>query len=916
MINFTVLKSAAQAKGYYTPDYYVEGERPRAFFGGKLAEALGLGEFDEAQFRRLCDGRHPVTNERLTPGRKSERRAGYDVTVDGPKDLGVLMALGLDQRILPEVLERAGREVMEEIEKDAHARVRVGDRDEDRRTGNIAYAGIVHLTARPVGGKVDVQPHVHFICFNATLDTEEGRMKALQLQPFAGNGAREARPYYTALLNARLASHMTRLGYEVEANGDTFRVVGVPERVVSEFSQRTHKIEAVARELGRRKQEALGDPHAALSPEAKGRLGARTRERKLQPMTWEGLTEHWRSRVSGGEWGAVLHTAAKAIRGPAPPPDRSREALDFALRHLSERKSAFTERELLTHALRRGLGAVTPERLRGEMAAHPDVIRRGGGPDALLTTRQALEDEARVAAFALAGMGACRPAGPPAEGRAALLAGLSATQAAAVEAVWGSRGRVLPLIRGVAGTGKTTLMRAALAGLSCPWVVLAPTAAASRGVLRAEGFGERADTLARFLRDQGMQSSVRGGVIWVDEAGLVGTRDLRRLVDVAEGLGARLVFSGDRAQHKSVPAGDALGLLQRAGVEGVTVSEIRRQSGVYRDAVAALARGDAAQALATLEGLGWVRELDGPAGLHEAVARDYVAAVKAGRGVLAVSPTHAQGDAITERVRGLLKAEGLLGADERELPRLEPLHWTEAERAANPREGAGLVARFVRPGAGFRAGQEAPLASVPDDTPPALFQVCRRGTIRLAPGDRVRATAGVTSLEGARVDNGTALTVEGFTGEGAVLLRTASGLRRTLAPGEGLHLRHGYCSTSHSAQGMTEDVVLVAMGRESFPALSAEAAYVSCSRGRHSCTVYTDDPRGMAALWGRGDDRALAHDALGTEPGAWRPWKSGRGLRARMRRLLPGLPGPWRGAGIEAGLGRDGETRGRAGHAR
>jgi superfamily II DNA or RNA helicase len=74
---------------------------------------------------------------------------------------------------------------------------------------------------------------------------------------------------------------------------------------------------------------------------------------------------------------------------------------------------------------------------------------------------------------------------------------LSPEQAAAVQHVWNSPDRVI-LIRGGAGTGKTHMMKAAIAGIDKPVVVLAPPADASRGVLRKEGFAE-ADTLARLL---------------------------------------------------------------------------------------------------------------------------------------------------------------------------------------------------------------------------------------------------------------------------------------------------------------------------------------------------------------------------------------------------------------------------------
>ena len=67
---------------------------------------------------------------------------------------------------------------------------------------------------------------------------------------------------------------------------------------------------------------------------------------------------------------------------------------------------------------------------------------------------------------------------------------LSPTQAAAVRHAWQSPDRLI-VIRGAAGTGKTTMTKALLAGIDVPWVILAPSAEASRGVLRREGFHGR-----------------------------------------------------------------------------------------------------------------------------------------------------------------------------------------------------------------------------------------------------------------------------------------------------------------------------------------------------------------------------------------------------------------------------------------
>ena len=167
-------------------------------------------------------------------------------------------------------------------------------------------------------------------------------------------------------------------------------------------------------------------------------------------------------------------------------------------------------------------------------------------------------------------------------------------QKAAVRHVLGSRDRVM-IIRGGAGTGKTTCsdeLRIALAEAGKPVVALAQSVKASREVLREEaGFAE-ADTVARFLKDEEMQNTAQGGVILVDEASQLGTRDMLQLFDLAERLNARVLLVGDKGQHRSVTAGEPLKLLEEAaGLKVAEVTEIVRQQGDYKKAAEALSEG-------------------------------------------------------------------------------------------------------------------------------------------------------------------------------------------------------------------------------------------------------------------------------------------------------------------------------------
>ena len=83
----------------------------------------------------------------------------------------------------------------------------------------------------------------------------------------------------------------------------------------------------------------------------------------------------------------------------------------------------------------------------------------------------------------------------------------------------------------------------------------------------------------------------------IDEAGLVGTRQMERVLSAAQAAGAKVVLVGDPEQLQSIEAGAAF----RATVERhphVEITEVRRQrEGWQRDATRHLATGRTAEAL-------------------------------------------------------------------------------------------------------------------------------------------------------------------------------------------------------------------------------------------------------------------------------------------------------------------------------
>jgi len=894
MLIVTPSTSSARAKRYFgeslkRDDYYLGGQEIAGQWFGKGAEQLELiGQVDPERYFALCDNINPATGEQLTPRQKQNRRPMYDWTLSAPKAVSVVYELSGDERILS-AFRQSVQDTMAEVEREMKTRVRKGGKDEDRITGNLVGAEFIHFTARPVEGRSDPHLHAHCVVFNATFDPIEKRWKASQ----QGDLKRDAN-YWEAAFDARFAKRLNDLGYATVKDGTSFTLAGLPKSITDKFSQRRNEIEMQAAEQG------ISD--------AKGKhaIGARIREHK-QDTPKDALRKEWQARLSKDETEALRRVRnGTGSTGGGTQSITPQAAIDYALEHSFERSSAVSEKRLKAEALRYGVGSVLPEEV-ANIAGRDGVIAKESKGQRMTTTQKTLEAEVSMLEFARDGQRRFAPFARVPEG----LEGLSDEQKKAALHVIHSRDRITGVV-GKAGTGKTHMMKATIAAIESEKhgggrkvFVFAPSSQASRGVLKKEGF-ENAETLEMLLKNEKLQAETKGQVLWVDEAGLVSSRMMKRLFDVAERGNNRIILSGDYTQHSSVEAGDAFRLLQsEAGVRFAELRTNRRQKEAgYRKAVEDISKataGAARRGFDALDNMGCVIEARGPE-RHKMLVGDYLKAVDDGKSALIVTPTRAEGQRLTETLRDALKERGALGEERTYITR-RSTGWTVAQKGDARNYEPGVVVEFHQNAKGFTKGEkgvvvrgigggvlvqkqdgrQAPLPAGQTDR----FEVYRTSETAIAAGDRIRITRngfanGEGLRKGARLNNGDIFTVRGFAKDGGIVLDDG----KVLPKGYG-HFGYGYVDTSHASQGKTVDRVFIATGSESLPAANRAQWYVSVSRGREAAKVYVDSKQDIRDAIGRTGERMSAVELTGRKIRAsWRERVARTLERNRVARFL------------------------------
>ncbi|KZC79440.1 conjugal transfer protein TraA [Sphingobium yanoikuyae] len=456
-----------------------------------------------------------------------------------------------------------------------------------------------------------------------------------------------------------------------------------------------------------------------------------------------------------------------------------------ALDAITHQQATFTTRDLAMFVHRHSDGKEQYDRAMSAVRASPELVALGkdGRGDDRFTSREMIETEQRLqrASELMAERERHRvdekdrtAVLASAEGRGLVLAG---EQRAAFDHVTGERG--LSVVVGYAGTGKSAMLGVAReawerAGFEVRGAALSGIAA--EGLENGSGIASRTIASMEHGWSQGRDLLTARDVLVIDEAGMVGTRQMERVLSHAADAGAKIVLVGDPQQLQAIEAGAAFRAInERHG--GVEITEVRRQHEEWqRDATRQLATGRTGEAIRAYADHGMV---------HAAETRE-----------------QARGE-LVER----WDSERIAAPDQ---TRIILTHTNDEVRELN--EAARDRMRV--------AGQ------LGDD----VRMKTERGDRAFAIGDRLMFLKNERSLE---VKNGTLGTVEQVNQQ-SMTVRTDDGRSVAFDMKDYAHVDHGYAATIHKAQGMTVDRAHML----ATPGMDRHGAYVGMSRHRDGLAVH------------------------------------------------------------------------------
>lgn len=780
MLSLSNVKMVQAANYYEKDDYYTRVSDNNDMWQGKLSERYGQNSY-------LTAGEFNVALQSMP----NPERAGIDLTFSAPKSISIAMVL--DETKKADMLaahNKAVTDTLAEIEKnEIEARITKDGVTERVKTGNMAAAKFNHYVNR----NQDMQLHTHAVILNRT--EYNGKLYAISNENLYENHI-----LYGQLYRNRLAENLQDMGYKCNLTDNQrgfFELEGIDEVTLQHFSSRRAEI------LEKLKKWNTDSAVAADQATLLTRSAKVNKDLSLLEQSWREQLKQEKVQIQKGQ--VISYEASEKS-----------EAFDRAVARLAEKQFAFSAKELERASLAEGcIMGMDRENYQAILEKSKIVRLEALGEEQTVyyTTKENIEIEQEISKN-IKSSNAIKPI----EQAKSQLKGLSKTegftlsaeQEKAVLHIAQAKNQYVA-VQGLAGTGKTYMLKAtrqlfeengykvrgmsftgkAAEGLQNEAMIQSSTLHSFLNKLEKEAgnVSTEIDNKSKIKNSWNFKGLKAGNApeLWVvDEAGMTDNNLILHLQRAAKLKNAKVVLVGDHRQLLPVGVGNAYAkFVQNGEIPTCQLSDIRRQKNAeLLKAVKEAVSGDIDKSLYLLKE--HTKEIKSPQKRFKAIAREYAElSPEAQNETLVLTAKNKDRFFINDQIRErLIKAGRITKGQE-----IKVTSARSEEVSRNFAKNDKIVFLKNDYKLGVRNGQTGKIIAV-DSESMTINSNNQHYTIKLA---------------------------------------------------EYNHLDHGYCVTTHKAQGLTVDKAIINIDSSQKALNTRNSYYVDVSRARNSVSIYTDD---------------------------------------------------------------------------
>ena len=824
--------NSSQAAKYHEKDqnYYQDAKESLELssWQGRGAEALGLtGAVENEVFNRLCHGINPEEDKVLVD---TTKRAGTDLTFSAPKSLSILSELS-DKKTdlkLREAHAKAVEKTMQFVEQYAQTREQINGERKAIDTQNLVIAKFNHDTSR----EQDPQLHTHCFVLNMT-QKENGEWRALHNDQLFKN-----KMLFGQIYRNELAKNIKDLGFDIEitnAKQGLWELKNFNQDLLKEFSTRREQVEKRFIEL-KAQFPHLSD---AKLKEMATLDSRKVKDKNIDRKAIKEINIKRAEEILGQELNPFCSvTHLSQTQENLKTELKVDEVLKIVQEILTSKESLFTKEQLIQESLKLSINSYTLADIEEAIKQDKELVNLESN---IYTTKEMIQTEKKIVEN-IQNAKELNPLTDKETAKEFINSNFSTFTQGQKEAflhITTSQEQIIA-VQGDAGSGKTYMLKALkefsnknnLQGLAL-------TGKAAEEIEKESGI--KSDTLHSFLNQKEFKDNQ---VYIVDEASMIGSKQLHQLQQIANKTNSKIVLIGDTKQFQTIQAGSIFSELQKRNlIKTAYMSEnLRAKTDLLKEIYQDIKNKDIKKAFENIEYNNLIKETSNLQEIKEQYLKD-------SDNTLLIASKNKDRRELNQIIRDESKEHI---TNPKELTIRENTALDDVERHYSQNYRKDQIVFINKPIPGLKAGSEHIIKDVDTlsntitllkDNKEIQVNLSKHGN-KLSSFNILNKEFGVNDKivftkndKKLGIKNGQTATITKLAGD-TLHYKKENGDEATLNLNNYNYIDWGYAITDYKAQGQTSKSVIVLADSQM---ANMNSFYVQVTRAKENLKIFTDD---------------------------------------------------------------------------